>query len=179
MEFQMLGHPPGAPRLDLDHRRFAYAGKFVSPRCGKTVVRDDAEIVGATAFNADHTTDETGRIRYVTVREDRQAEGIGPRLLRFTAARLVELYDAVVIAVNSPIAYEACYRGGFVTMETESGMAELRLRYAPDAERSVERYRRGFSAFEGRDLPETHESVLRERRTETVPPVVDVPGEVG
>ncbi len=39
MEFALLGWPPDGPTLRLDHRRFAYAGKFVMSTTGKAVVR--------------------------------------------------------------------------------------------------------------------------------------------
>ena len=40
MEFALLGWPPDGPTLRLNHRRFAYAGKFVMSTTGKAVVRD-------------------------------------------------------------------------------------------------------------------------------------------
>ena len=39
MEYVLLGWPPDGPTLRLDHRRFAYAGKFVMSTTGKAVVR--------------------------------------------------------------------------------------------------------------------------------------------
>jgi len=53
MEFVVLGWPDDEPRLRLDYRRFAYAGKFVTGRLGIAVVRnpagDDADCVGVVA----------------------------------------------------------------------------------------------------------------------------------
>jgi GNAT superfamily N-acetyltransferase len=176
--------------LDLDHERFAYAGKFVLSTTGKAVARavdgadagdrDEADasetaIVGATAFSADHDDDRTAKIRYVTVREDCRGEGIGPRLLRFTADALVRNFETVTIAVNNPIAYEACYRAGFVSTGAETGIAELELRYAPAADRSPERYRAGFEAFADRDLPDEQRAVLAAHASGDPPSVVAVP----
>jgi GNAT superfamily N-acetyltransferase len=38
----LLGWPPDGPRLRLDHRRFAYAGKFVMSSTGKAVLLERA-----------------------------------------------------------------------------------------------------------------------------------------
>jgi len=180
MDFELLGRPPDAPTLDLDHRRFAYAGKFVTPRTGKAVARASEdprgpEIVAATAFDADRDSESTGRIRYVTVREDVRGEGVGPRLLRVTAEDLADRYEAVDIGVNNPRAYEACYKAGFVWTGAETGMAELRMRYAPDASRSAERYRDGYTVFAGRDLPDDQRAVVTAHASGNPPTVVDVP----
>ncbi len=186
MEFEVLGHPPDAPTLRLDHERFAYAGKFVMSNTGKTVARDSGEdardgpdwaengIAGATSFSADHDDPDHVRIRYVTVREDRRGEGIGPRLLRFTADALAGRFEAVAIAVNNPIAYQAAYRAGFVSTGRETGLAELLLRYDPDAA-TVDRYRAGFAVFETRDLPDRQQAVIERNADGDPPPVVDVP----
>ena len=192
VEFELLGHPPDAPTLRLDYEQFAYAGKFVLSGTGKAVVRDPKEragttptdpefeggetgLVGATSFSADRGAAGRVRIRYVTVRADRRGEGIGPRLLRFTAETLLERFDAVAIAVNNPIAYRACYRAGFVWTGEETGIAELLMRYAPDTRPDPERYRAGFAVFADRDLPDRHRSVV-ERHADGVPPSpVDTP----
>lgn len=172
MEFELLGLEAAGPTLDLDHRTFAYAGKFVMSQTGKCVARED-DIVGAVAFSADHSDTGTVRLRYVTVREDRQGEQIGPRLLRFTADRLLsEGYERVQIAANNPIAYRACYRAGFVFTGRETGIAELLLEYSPDTPRDDARYRDGLDVFRDRDLPEEHRAILQ---TETPPAVVDSP----
>jgi GNAT superfamily N-acetyltransferase len=171
VEFALLGLPADGPTLDLDHERFAYAGKFVTPRTGKAVARDGA-VVGATAFNEEHIEGSVARIRYVTVRADRRGEGIGSRLLRFTADTLGERFDEVAIAVNNPVAYRACYRAGFVWTGEETGIAELRLEYAPAAARSAERYRAGLAVFADRDLPADQQAVLSKAE---LPPVVDCP----
>ena len=174
MEFQFLGSEAAGPTLRLDHEEFAYAGKFVMSSTGKTVTREEGTLVGAVAFSEDTTDPTAVRLRYVTVRERCRGEGIGPRLLRFTAEALAEEYDTVEIAVNNPIAYEACYRAGFVYTGEQAGIAELRMCYAP-FDRDDERYRSGFLPFRERDLPPAHER-LCDRYEESAPPaVVDAP----
>lgn len=175
MDFEILGHPADGPTLDLDHERFAYAGKFVMSGSGKSVARDHGEIVGAIAFNEDRSDADAIRFRYVTVREDRRGEGIGPRLLRFTAHRLRSDEDQVLIAVNNPIAYLACYRAGFVSTGEETGMAEILLRYAPDSMDSPEQYREGLTIFQRRDLPQRQLSVLNRHLDAEPPDTVPVP----
>jgi GNAT superfamily N-acetyltransferase len=39
MEYELVGWPEDGPTLDLDHREFSYAGKFVMSNSGKAVVR--------------------------------------------------------------------------------------------------------------------------------------------
>jgi len=186
MEFELLGWPPDGPTLRLDHREFAYAGKFVMSATGKTVAREDG-LVAAVAFNEDRTDGTRLRLRYVTVRGDRRGEAIGPRLLRFTAERARERgYADVRIAANNPFAYEACYRGGFVFTGEETGLAELVLAYRPEratpgtgetptaAERDM--YQEGLDRYRARDLAETEESFLDAYRGRDPPAVVEDPG---
>jgi GNAT superfamily N-acetyltransferase len=173
MEYEILGYPPDGPTLELDYREFAYAGKFVMSNTGKSVVRDSGEILGAIAFNADHDDAETGHLRYVTVREDRRGDGIGTRLLGYTAESLQDSrYETVLIAVNNPVAYRACYRAGFTYTGQEAGIAELVLQYDTEGDRDEQQYRAGLSVFKERDLPPDQQTVLE--LTE-IPPVVDVP----
>ena len=155
MEYVLLGWPADGPTLHLDHRRFAYAGKFVMSATGKAVVRReeegeeegqngalttdasptapdgaeyDMEILAAVAFDADRTDDRTLRLRYITVRSDLKGEGLGPRLAAFVASEAEDRgYDRVAIAVNNPFAYEAMYKAGFAWTGRESGLAELVL----------------------------------------------------
>ncbi|MFT4947517.1 MAG: ribosomal protein S18 acetylase RimI-like enzyme [Natronomonas sp.] len=174
MEFRLPGSEADGPTLRLDHEEFAYAGKFVMSGTGKSVARDDGTLVGAVAFSEDHTDPETVHLRYVTVRECRRGEGIGPRLLRFTAAELSEAYETVEIAVNNPMAYEACYRAGFAYTGEQAGIAELRMSYRPD-DRAGQRYRSGFEQFRERDLPPEHEAVCDRHEKGEPPAVVDVP----
>jgi len=188
VEFELLGFPPDAPTLRLDHEQFAYAGKFVLSSTGKAVARDtsggdhprpgsDAGVglLGATSFSEDYDDPERVRIRYVTVREDRRGEGVGPRLLRFTADALAERFAAVAIAVNNPIAYQAAYRAGFVWTGQETGMAELLLGYDPGAA-TTDRYRAGFAVFDRRELPGPHRSLVERHADGDPPPTVAVPG---
>jgi len=176
VEFEILGSPEEGPTLDLDHEQFAYAGKFVMSDSGKSVARDGGRLVGAAAFNEDRTDDRTVRLRYVTVRADRRGEGVGSRLLRFTAARLSERYGSVHVAANNPVAYRACYRAGFVFAGRETGLAEVVLQYAPDEGRSTERYRDGLGRFEGRELPPAQRRCLEAGLAGTPPAVVADPG---
>ncbi|MFB6297394.1 MAG: GNAT family N-acetyltransferase [Salinirussus sp.] len=173
MEFAVRAWPPDGAALDLDHEQFIYGGKFNTGRTAKAVAREDG-IVAAVAFNEDRTDGDTLRFRYVSVREDRRAEGIGPRLLRFAAERArVRGYDRVLIAVNNPYAYEACYRAGFAFTGEETGMAELVLEF-PAPDRSGARYRDGLSVFAERNLPADQTDYLA--GTDSQPPaVVDMP----
>jgi predicted N-acetyltransferase YhbS len=165
VEFDILGWPEDGPTLDLDHERFAYAGKFVMTRTGKAVARDDGAVVGAVAFDPDRTDETVARLRYVTVRADRRGEGIGPRLLVFTRDALADRgHESVRIAVNNPFAYDACYRAGFAFTGEETGLAELVLAWPVDGETPA--YRSGLSHFARRDLPDAaaaHVAAARER----------------
>ena len=154
MEYALLGWESDGPTLRLDHRRFAYAGKFVMSTTGKAVVRRseatetdvggagiddgnaiapdgsayDTDVVAAVAFDADHTDDRALRYRYITVRSDLRGEGFGPRLAAFVAPRAADRgYDRAAIGVNNPFAYEAMYKAGFAWTGRESGLAELVL----------------------------------------------------
>lgn len=175
MEYLILGYPPEGPTLDLDHREFAYAGKFVMSDTGKAVARDGGDVLGAVAFNSDHTEATTAKLRYVTVRTDRRGDGIGAQLLRFTAEKLLErAYETVIIAVNNPIAYRACYRAGFTATGETAGMAEITLEYAPETH-CHETFLEGLDPFRDRDLPPEQESCLANLLERGPPPVVDNP----
>lgn len=184
MEYALLGFPADGPTLELSYEQFAYAGKFITPRTGKTVARDDvgagdetagSEIVGAAAFNEEHTDADAARVRYITVRDDRRGEGIGSRLLWFTAEVLADRFETVAIAANNPVAYRACYRAGFVWTGSETGIAELRLRYAPASDRDAGRYRDGLEVFADRDLPAAQQTALDNFADGPLPSVVAVP----
>jgi GNAT superfamily N-acetyltransferase len=163
VEFAVLGWPPDGPTLDLDHERFAYAGKFVRSTTGTAVARDDGAVVGAVSFDADRTDETTLRLRYVTVRADRRGERIGPRLASLVAARRRERgFERARIAVNNPFAYEALYRAGFVDTGEETGLAE-RVLERP-GERDPARYRAGLAAFADRDLSPAETAFVAERR---------------
>ena len=174
MECAVLGWPPDGPTLRLDHERFAYAGKFVMSATGTAVARAGDEIVGAVAFSPDRTDEAVLRLRYVTVRRDRQGEGIGPRLLRFVADRARDRdFANCLIAVNNPAAYEAAYRAGFAFTGEETGVAELVLADACGTERSPERYREGLDVFAARELPEAAAAVVDRAPDAGLPDVVE------
>jgi len=174
MEFALLGWPEDAHPLRLDYRQFAYAGKFVMTSTGKAVVGDDG-VVAAAAFDADRTDPDTLCIRYVTVRLDRQGEGIGPRLLRFVRERAVERgYDRLTIGVNNPFSYQAAYRAGFCFTGAEQGLGELTLAWPGD--RSGERYREGLALFGERDLVDEAAAFIDDHRDGEPPSVVAAPG---
>jgi len=157
VEFHVLGWPEDGPRLELDHERFAYAGNFRTGRTGVAVavpagtdldgadrtldsgdggVSLASDLLAATSFDEDRAATDALRIRYVTVREDRRGEGIGPRLLAFVARRAGDRgFERVRIGVNNPIAYSAAYRARFAFTGEESGMGELVLE-RPAGERS-------------------------------------------
>mgnify|MGYP000002189750 FL=1 len=209
----VLGWPPG-PRLRLDYRRFAYAGKFVVSSTGKAVLlsdppaagdgepddalgvalldeadRDrldraaeggdwslDAAVLGAVSFSADRTDPDVLRVRYVTVRADRQGEGLGPRLLRFLLGRAdARGYDRVRIGVNNAFSYEAAYKAGFGWTGEETGLADLVCEWPAPARRSAARYRAGLDRFraEDRDPTAAERSLLDDREGASPPPVLD------
>lgn len=173
MECTILGWPPDEPTLRLDHEVFAYAGKFVMSDTGKAVIRDDGDRVGAVAFSPDRTDGDALVVRYVTVRRDRQGEGIGPKLLRFVADRARDRgFETVRIAVNNPYAYEAAYRAGFAYTGEETGLAELVLRDADGEIRSEDAYQAGLAAFDDRNLPEDVGTFLERTRREGLPDAV-------
>jgi GNAT superfamily N-acetyltransferase len=175
MEYVVLGWPPDAPTLDLHHERFAYAGKFVVSDTGKAVARDAGETVAAVAFSPDRTDERTLRLRYVTVRRDRQGEGVGPRLCRLVANRATGRgFTTVLIAVNNPFAYVAAYRAGFAYTGETTGMAELLLEAGAD--RGRERYAAGLGRFADRDLPAAAREFVEEKREAPVPEPVASPG---
>lgn len=202
MECHLLGWPADGPRLRLDHRRFAYAGKFVTAETGVAVVTDEGAgsppsgegptprteppadrsfadppgpVVAAVAFNDDRTESATVWIRYVTVREDRRGEGLGGRVCAFLADRAHDRgYETVRIAVNNPFSYDALYKAGFAFTGRETGLAELVLARpaAVPAPRDPERYRAGLDVFRGRDLSD-EESAFLDRAFRRGPPATD------
>ncbi|WP_123536408.1 GNAT family N-acetyltransferase [Halosimplex salinum] len=188
MEYVLLGWPEEGPTMTLDYREFSYAGKFVMSNTGKAVVRDGegsdpagppvtddgdaaADVVAAAAFNEDRTDAGVCWIRYITVRDDRRGEGIGPRLAAFVADRAATRgYDRARIAVNNPFAYQALYRAGFRFTGDETGVAELVLdRPLGDsdevtADRSRETYQSGLDRYRERDRsPDGHDLSAEER----------------
>jgi GNAT superfamily N-acetyltransferase len=166
MECALLGWPDDGPTLELDHREFAYAGRFRVASTGKAVAREDDAILAATAFNEDRSDPSTLKIRTVTVRRESRGEGIGPELLRYTRERASGRgYDRVVIAVNNPFAYEAAVRAGFGYTGEETGIAEVVLAWpAPEGDRYVE----GLRRFRERDLEPVEEEFLDRTLSEGV-----------
>ena len=172
MEYSVLGFPADGPTLSLDWERFSYAGKFQMSSTGKAVLEED-EVLAAAAFNADRDQPDRAWIRYLTVRQDRQGEGLGSELVRRVTRTLLERgYEQVSIAVNNPIAYRALYRAGFHFTGRETGIAELVLTYpGPQAPAT---YRAGLSRFAARDLPDPHATLVEQwLQAGTPPPLVD------
>jgi len=209
MEYALLGWADAGVTLRLDYRRFSYAGKFVMSATGKAVARtaspatdggseradaadrsdgseDDYDdgVLAAVAFDADRTDETVCRLRYITVREDRRGEGIGPRLAAFVAARATDRgFERVRIAVNNPYAYEALYRAGFAFTGAETGLAELVLERPAGrgavADRDPDTYRRGLDVYRERDLSTAEREFLRGKEGSDPPSVVATPGGPG
>jgi GNAT superfamily N-acetyltransferase len=140
---------------------------------GKAVAGDDG-VVAAAAFDEDRTDSETLCIRYITVRQDRQGEQLGPRLLRFVCKRATERgYDRVTIGVNNPFSYQAAYRAGFEFTGGTQGMAEVTLAWP--GEQSTERYRSGLEMFADRDLSTEERTFVRQKAESAPPSVVESP----
>ncbi|MFB6201855.1 MAG: GNAT family N-acetyltransferase [Halorhabdus sp.] len=176
MAYTLLGWPVDSPTLDLDHERFAYAGKFVMSRTGKAVVRENGQVVAAAAFDADRTDEHCLRVRYVTVAEERRGDGIGARLLRFVVRRARERgYEHVAAGVNNPFAYVAFYKAGLAYTGDRTGLAELVCSTAAD--RDAASYRAGLDAYRERDLSDRERAFIDTRIAEPVPAVVSDPSE--
>ncbi|QGN08226.1 N-acetyltransferase [Halorhabdus sp. CBA1104] len=174
MDSEILAWPPANVTLDLDHERFAYAGKFVISSTGKAVVRDDGVIVAAVAFDADRTDEDCLRVRYVTVRDDLRGEGLGSRLLRYVVARASERgYDEVRAGVNNPIAYEAFYKAGLAFTGERTGLAELVCSTAAD--RDGQRYRDGLTIYRDRELSERQRAFVQSQEGADPPAIVPAP----
>ncbi|PSP82989.1 GNAT family N-acetyltransferase [Halobacteriales archaeon QS_1_68_17] len=172
MEYAVVGWPADGPRLDLDHERFAYAGKFATGRTGKAVARNDGGVVAAASFNEDRAAAGALRIRYVTVREDRRGEGIGPRLVAFLADRArARGYERVRISVNNAFSFESLSKAGFAYTGEQTGLAELVMEWP--AERTRASYQAGLDAFRERDLSSAEASFLAAREGTDPPTVVD------
>lgn len=176
MEFAVLGWPEDGPTIELDWRRFSYAGKFVMSSTGKTVARADGAVVGAVAFNEDRSTDGRAWIRYVTVREDARGQGIGSRLTAFTVTELLDRYETVRTAANNPYSYESFYKAGFAFTGETTGMEGLVLeRGRAGNPASTEQYRAGLARLAERDLTDDERTFLAEKRRMGPPSRVDPP----
>ncbi len=190
--FEVLGWPADGPTLRLDHREFAYAGKFVMSGTGKAVLRpehpadapapgsDDGDgydrtVLAAVSFDADRTDPDCLVLRYVTVRRDRRGEGFGPTLVLAVLDRAGGRgFDRARIAVNNPFAYEALHRAGFRYTGEQSGLAELVLERPVETPAACdpERYRAGLDALAERELGDDERAFVRERR-QRGPPAVE------
>jgi GNAT superfamily N-acetyltransferase len=204
MEYAFLGWHDGhggegddGPRLRLDYRAFAYAGKFVTSSTGVAVVRDptdpldvdvgadeppqigDPTVVAAVAFNEDRTDAETLWLRYVTVRTDRRGAELGPRLVAFVCARARERgYERCRIAVNNVFSYEALSKVGFAYTGRETGLAELVLDRELDGSGvDADTYQRGLEVFRNRDLSAAERAFLASREGADPPERVGAPDE--
>jgi len=177
MEYAVVGWPADAPTLDLDHREFAYAGKFVMSNTGKAVCREDGTLLAAVSFNADRTDDDVAWLRYVTVRRDRRGEGVGAHLAAFATRRLHDRgFGEVRIAVNNPFAYHALHRAGFGFTGDETGVAELVLAHPAPGQGSVAaRYRVGLDRFRDRDDLSDDEVAFLDEKAEAGPPAAVEP----
>lgn len=175
MEYEVLGDAADGPTLELDHHKFAYAGKFVMSSTGKLVARSGETIVGAVSFSPDRSTDDRAWIRYLSVHREYQGDGIGPRLAAGAAAHLHDRgFETVAIGVNNPFAYHAVYRAGFGWSGTTTGIAELVLTHPGD--RTDDRYRSGLNEYASRDdLSDAEREFIDNHIDGVVPPVVDPP----
>ncbi len=169
MQLTVLGWAGDDVTVDLDHRKFAYAGKFVMTHTGKAVARENDRIVAAAAFDADRTNEAVCRIRYITVRADRRGEGVGSTLLRYVGDRVLDRnYESVRIAVNNPYAYWAAYRAGFGYTEESTGVAELVLARPPPDSTA---FQIGMKNFVERELSDAEEAFVT-KKIEAGPPSV-------
>ncbi|MFC7070705.1 GNAT family N-acetyltransferase [Halobaculum lipolyticum] len=190
MEFRLLGWPEDDVLVRLDHRAYAYAGKFAMSSTGKAVALDDGQRfripdepkreyvapVGIVAFSEDRTDPDALWLRYVSVRRERRREGVGPRLCAFVVARAADRgYERVRIAVNNAYSYEALHKVGFAWTGRETGIAELVLERPADGPAAVdpERYRAGLATIAERDDLDDAERAFASRKRECGPPPVD------
>lgn len=201
MDYVLVGwqdSEEGGPRLRLDYRAFAYAGKFVMSSTGVAVVRDETDpleldidpdeppqigdpaIVAAVAFNEDRTDSQTLWLRYVTVRADRRGSGIGPRLVAFVCSRARERdYARCRIAVNNVFSYEALSKVGFSYTGRETGLAEVVLDrdLRGSDEVDADTYQRGLDVFRGRDCSDAERAFLAAREGTAPPERIDPPAD--
>lgn len=125
-----MGYPGEDVSIDLSHEDFSYAGKFGVGDTGKSVAREDGEILGVVAFDRDRTDGDVMKIRCIEVKAGRRGEGIGSKLARFTTSRLLgEGVDRVEIAVNNPYSFHAMYKAGFRYTGNRSGLREFVMSY--------------------------------------------------
>ena len=162
MDFEIVGYPGDEVSLDLSHEDFSYAGKFGVSDTGKSVLREDDEIVGAVAFDRDRTDDDVVKLRCIEVKAGMRGEGRGSKLARFTTSRLLgEGVEKVKISVNNPYSYHAMYKAGFEYTGEKRGLRDFVLEYpAYDSEG----YGEGLKKFlEIDDLSEEERGFVEER----------------
>lgn len=137
---------------------------------GKALLFDANTCIGITAFSFDRTCETRIWLRYVSVHDDYQGRGIGPRFLRTTAVELLDEGESIRIAVNNPFAYQAAYKAGFVFTGEQTGIAELILEHP--GIRSNEMYLEGLNTFQDAShLSPREQSYATEKHTEAPPPV--------
>lgn len=193
MKYAVIATPDDALGFRLDWKHYSYAGKFVMTNTGKAVAADStvlgqsgwppsarvAETDGvyaAASFNRDREDGDVAWIRYVTVRDDRQGEGIAPRLCAATTGWLLDSWDVsrVRIAVNNPYAYDALYKAGFGWTGEETGLRERILEHPtpPDA---VGRYGDGLRSYLDAEPTDAERAFVDDRLDRGPPPLVDAP----
>lgn len=171
MYIEFRGSPEGGPQVDVDHTRFRYAGKFNMTTTGKALLIKDETWIAIASFNRDRTCEDRVWLRYITVRDDHQQAGIGPRFLRSITKELREHASSVRIAVNNPYAYQAAYKSGFVFTGEQTGIAEVILEY-PEIW-TLHAYEAGLTEFTNREgLSEQEREFVSEKRHGPPPPVI-------
>lgn len=167
---EFRGSPAGGPAVSLDHTEFRYAGKFQMTTTGKALLIDSNSCIAITAFSTDRSCDNRIWLRYVSVHDDYQARGVGPRFLRTTTTTLLDQVKSIRIAVNNPFAYVAAYKAGFVYTGEQTGIAELLLDHP--GIRTTESYLAGLEVFRDADhLSSVEQSYLEEKHAGAPPPV--------
>jgi GNAT superfamily N-acetyltransferase len=170
VRIEIRGTPEGGPPVDLDHNKFRYAGKFNMTTTGKALLFDREECGGVISFSTDRSCNNRIWVRYISVRDDYQASGIGPRFLRTTVTELLDHAQTIRIAVNNPFAYVAAYKAGFVFTGKQTGIAELLLEHPGTL--TIDVYRTGLELFRDADhLSAVERSFVEEKFTEPLPPV--------
>ena len=173
MEYAVISFPGEEHHLALDYREFPYAGKFVSNNLGVAVAREEGELLAVASFNEDRSAGDTARIRTISVRTDRQGEGIGTDLLAGLQRWLRDRgFERIRMAVNNPHAFQAAYKAGFCYTGEQSGLSELVMELP--GMRSVAAYRAGMALFD--DLvPEDMQTYVDEREHGDPPPMASSP----
>lgn len=193
MEYAVIATPDDALGFRLDWKRFSYAGKFVMTNTGKAVAADpdrlgrpdwppaarDAQTEGvyaAVSFNRDREHDDLAWLRYVTVRDDKQAAGIAPRLCAATARWLLDEWTVsrVRIAVNNPYAYDALHKAGFGWTGEETGLRE-RILERPSPADAVDVYAEGLRSYLDADPTDAERDFVEDRLDRGPPARIDAP----